>query len=415
MKSLAPILALSLTLTSVTAPAQFVSAPYNAAYSLRTLVSVTPVPGLPQRYGSLVFSANDPDLVLIGGAARTAQGGIYALRVVRNGGGHITGFTGAASLLATAPDVDGGVVYGPGGVLLFTQDPSNGIGQIKPGSTAPDRIVSLTPLGVAASTGGVAYVPSGYPGAGRLKITARSGWFDAGLLADGNGTFDVVTPIQRVTMIPSALAPLYLPAGSPLFTDFRTLLVCEYSSGTVAAYDLDNAGDPIIASRRLFVQNLVNVRGGAIDPRTGDLLFATNGAANEIVVVERTAACGTLTAYGTGTPGTGARVPALVGAGCPTPGQTVTLSVTNGLANTAGLLLVGVRSTAISILGGIVLVLPDLQLSHSLDGTGAVTLPIPLPANNRLVGQSFFLQTIYFDPGAPGSFSMSRGLQLAVR
>lgn len=406
---------LGLALTPAPTSGQFIAAPYNAAYSLRTLVRATPVPGLPQRYGSLVFSASDPDTVLIGGSARTPQGGLYALRVVRNAGNHITGFAGAGVLFASAPDVDGGVVHGPGGVLLFTRDPTNGIGQIKPGSSVPNRIVDLTPLGVAASTGGLAHVPSGYPGAGRLKITARDGWFDAALQPDGFGTYDVVAPLQRVTLMPWATAPLYLPAGSPLFTDYRTLLVCEYSSGTVAAYDIDNAGDPIPASRRLFAQQLVNVRGAAIDPRTGDLLFTTNGAGNEIFVVERTAACGSLTPYGNGTAGGGGQVPLLSGSGCPTPGQTVTLSVTNGLASTPGALLLGVRSTAIFIVGGIVLVVPDLAVSHRLDATGAVRLPIPLPADNNLVGQNFFLQTVYFDPGAPGGVSMTRGLQMSVR
>lgn len=396
------------------APAQFVSPPFNAGYSLRTLASGT-VPGLPQRYSGLVFSAGDPDLLILAGAARTAQGGLYGMRVTRNGSGHITGLAGNATLLATAPDIDGGLDYAPGGVLLFTQDPSNGIGQILPGHAAPARIVNLTPLGVAASTGGLAIVPPGYPGAGRLKITARNAWFDASLTPDGAGTFNVVAPTQRVTLIPAAIAPVYLPAGSPLFVNYTSVLMCEYSSGTVAAYDVDAAGDPIVASRRVFAQNLVNVRGGTVDPRTGDLLFATNGAGNEILIVERTAACGTMSAYGTGTPGTGARVPVLAGSGCPTPGQTVTLSVSNGLAAAPGLLLLGTRSTQFAIVGGIVLVLPDLQINHNLDGIGTATLPLPLPRNNRLVGQSFVLQTIYFDGGAAGGFSMSRGLQLTVR
>jgi hypothetical protein len=413
MPSLFAPVAVALTFLTV-ATAQFVSPPFNAAYSLRTIASGV-VPGLPQRYSGVAFDPGDHDLLLLAGAARTAQGGVYGMRVIRNGSGHIAGLAGTAVLVATAPDIDGGLAYTPSGVLLFTQDPSNGIGQILSGNTAPSRIVNLTPLGVAASTGGLAIVPAGYPGAGRLKITARNAWFDASLTADGAGTFNVVAPTQRVTLIPAAIAPVYLRPGSPLFANYSSILACEYSSGTVAAYDVDASGDPIPASRRLFAQNLVNVRGGTVDPATGDLLFVTNGAGNEIFVIERTAACGALTSYGNGTAGSGARVPTLTGSGCPTPGQTVTLTAGNGLASTAGLLLLGTRSTQIAVVGGIVLVLPDLQIEHRLDGAGAATLPIPIPLNNRLVGQNFFLQTIYFDLGAAGGFSMSRGLQLNVR
>jgi hypothetical protein len=60
----------------------------------------------------------------------------------RGAGGRVTGF-GAPTLLATATDPDGGLYFGPGGVLFCTSNARNGLGQIAPGSATTDRFIDL--------------------------------------------------------------------------------------------------------------------------------------------------------------------------------------------------------------------------------------------------------------------------------
>src|SRR5581483_5615859 len=105
--------------------------------------------------------------------------------------GHINGFSGTATLYATAPQIDGGLAYGPGGVLFFTGYPTNTIGQLKPGSTTPDRTDTLPAS--TQSVGALAVVPAGYPGAGNLHILAynNNGYFTAAMTPDGNGTYGI--------------------------------------------------------------------------------------------------------------------------------------------------------------------------------------------------------------------------------
>lgn len=81
-------------------------------YSFSSLGSV---PGLPANYGGLVFKADDPDTILIGGAANGGSGAIYALGVIRDSGTNsIVGFTGPAVFYASASGIDGGLVQRAG-------------------------------------------------------------------------------------------------------------------------------------------------------------------------------------------------------------------------------------------------------------------------------------------------------------
>src|SRR5688572_33144385 len=73
--------------------------PYHTNYSLLDLGSV---PGVPSSYGGLTVKADDPQTLLIGGAANGAAGKLYAIRVVRGTNNHITGFTGTATIFAEA-------------------------------------------------------------------------------------------------------------------------------------------------------------------------------------------------------------------------------------------------------------------------------------------------------------------------
>jgi len=275
--------ALALALTSGDVSAQTLQAPFDAEYSVVDLGSVV---GLPTNYGGLTIKFDDPSTLLIGGSANNAAGKLYAITVVRDGSGHIAGFSGTASLYADAANNDGGVAYGPGNVLFLTRYPLNQMGETKPGSSATDKIVNLTALGVAGSVGGLGFVPPGFPGAGKLKVVSYNAgsWYTLPLTADGSGTFDAGTAAMAVTLVGRPEGIAYVPLGSAQFAN-PGVLVSEYGAGKIATYEIDANGDPIVATRREFITGLIGAEGAAIDPGTGDFLFSTFGGSNRVLVV----------------------------------------------------------------------------------------------------------------------------------
>ncbi len=248
------------------------------------------VPGLPSPYGGLTFLPGDSNTLLIGGSANSLSAAIYEIGVTRNASDHITGFSGTATIFAvatgTTSGIDGGLTYGPDGVLFYTTYSDNTIGQIKPGSTGPDRVIGLTPLGVASSTGTLMFVPSGFPGEGRLKIASFSSgdWYDATVTPDGVGTFDVVGVTQVVNIGGGPEGIAYVHGGNPGFAQ-DSILVSEFSAGRSSSYEIDANGDPIGVTRRDFISSLGGAEGAVIDPVTGDFLFSTFGGGDRIVVV----------------------------------------------------------------------------------------------------------------------------------
>ena len=119
------------------ADAASIPAPFSSDY---TLVSLAGPSGVTAPYGGIAFL--DDNTLLIGGSANNAAGVIDEVPVTRDGQGNINGF-GAATLFSTAPNIDGGLAFGPGGDLFYTAYPTNDLGEIKPGSTSPDDVVSL--------------------------------------------------------------------------------------------------------------------------------------------------------------------------------------------------------------------------------------------------------------------------------
>jgi hypothetical protein len=245
------------------------------------------VPGVPSNYGPVLLKAGDNNTLLIGGSANTAAGLLYSIGLIRDAGNHITGFSGTASVFADAAYNDGGAQYGPGGVLFLARWPVNQIGETKPGSTITDKIVDMTPLGVASSAAALAFVPPGLPGAGQLKLLSWSGgqWYTLTFSPDGSGTFDINSATLNVTLGGGPEGIAYVPPGSPLFGS-PSVLIAEYSAGKVATYEVDANGDPILATRKDFITDLSGAEGAFIDPLTGDFLFSTFGGGNHFVVVE---------------------------------------------------------------------------------------------------------------------------------
>lgn len=285
------------------AGSQTVVGSYAADYTVGFNGSIT---GVSTNYGGLIFKQSDFNTLLINGSANNGGGTLYSVPVVRGAGNHITGF-GAAVFFSTAPNNDGGLVYTPNGNLLFTEYSNNQLGEIKPGSVAPDKTISLP--GVTSSVGTLQYVPAGFSNAGQLKIVSYSGgnWFDAVLTDDGSGTHNVSTSATGITTGSGPEGVVYVHSGNPDFA-VNSILVSEFSAGRVSAYTADANGDPVVGSRQDFITGLGGAEGGTIDPATGDFVFSTFGASNKVVVIQG------FTNQAAGTPEPGS-VALLVGAG----------------------------------------------------------------------------------------------------
>lgn len=262
--------------------AQTIEAPYAGNYSYVDLGSV---PNVPANYGGLTIKAGDVNKLIIGGAANGAAGQLFEIGVVRDGQGHITGFSGSATVFAEAPYNDGGVTFGPGGVLFASRWPVNELAQYLPGSTTPDKIINMAALGVAGSHSALMFGPFDRFYAGRMKVSSWGGgeFYDAIYAPDGFGTYDIASVTQTATLQGGPEGYVYVPLGSALFGD--AMLVSEYSAGLVSTYDVDANGDPIISSRQVFMSGLSGAEGAMIDPVTGDFLFSTFGGGNRVIAV----------------------------------------------------------------------------------------------------------------------------------
>lgn len=255
-----------------------------------TATDLGSVPGLPASYGGLAFKAGDPNTLLIGGNANTANGLYYEVPVVRDGSNNIIGF-GAISAFGTVGEYnDGGIAYGPGNVLFTAQWPQNALGQTKAGSADEDKIIDLSLLGLTTNTSisGLNFVPGGFNGAGKFKVVEWEGgrWYDVVLTADGSGTFDINSSTLEATLTGGPEGFVFIDdAGNPAF-NVDSLLIAEWTAGNIAAYDLDANGDPIVSTRRDFITDLTGAEGAAIDPLTGDFLFSTFGGGDRIVRVD---------------------------------------------------------------------------------------------------------------------------------
>lgn len=280
----------AITLGSGLAAAQTLDPIFAPFYNL---TSEGAVPGVPLPYGGLTFAADDGNVILIGGMANNFAADIYRIRISRDANRHMVGFDcGGATSVADANGVtggiDGGLSFGPGNVLFYATYNDNQVGQIRPGSTAPDRLIALSSLGVLASTGTLQFVPAGFGGAGKLKVISwnASRWYSFSLSPDGNGTFDLVADNPPVDLFIGGgpEGAVFIEGGNPGFA-VDSVLVCEWSVGRVVAYEVDGNGDPILATLRPFITGLSGAEGAAIDPVTGDFLFSTFGGGNQIIRV----------------------------------------------------------------------------------------------------------------------------------
>ncbi|HLI86839.1 MAG TPA: hypothetical protein VKV17_23230 [Bryobacteraceae bacterium] len=134
--------------TCISAKADVIAPPYASDYTLTNLGTPAGVPG---PLGGITF-LNDNTL-LLGGNANRSSGAIYEIGVTRDSSGTIDGFSGSATLYATAPFIDGGLAFGPGGDLFATGYPNNTLLEYKPGDSSPDKTVDLSSAGITSSVG----------------------------------------------------------------------------------------------------------------------------------------------------------------------------------------------------------------------------------------------------------------------
>lgn len=393
------------------AAAQTISSPFDLDYSYVDLGSIT---GVPPNLGGLTFLAGDDDTLLIGGAANNGAGAIYSVPLTRDAMGHITGF-GTATQLSTAPYIDGGLTYGPGGVLFATGYSNNTLMQILPASTAPDTTTTLTTFGITGSVGACMFVPAGWPGAGQFKMASYSGqtWHTVDLQPNATGTFDVTAASPGIVIGGGPEGILYPPPGSPQLPDFSTVLVSEYGTGSIVVYDLDANGDPIPATRRTMMTGLSGAEGAVVDPVTGDMLFSTYGGGNRVVRITGFAACGFYQTYGQGCGGA-LGVPQISGQGCPIPGASITIDLDNAPANAFGQLCLGDAALGVPVFNCTLLILIDACIGVTSDATGSFSYTVGIPNQPSFDDWHGYWQAAFLDPSAPNGVVLTGGLDMFV-
>lgn len=271
--------------------AQVLGADFAANYTVTDLGSVA---GLPPAYGGLTFLNNDT--LLIGGNANTAAGLLYTVPVFRGAGNRVIGFGAPLAFGTVGAFNDGGVAFGPGGVLFTSRWPSNELGQTKPGSTAEDKVINMAALGVADSHAALNFVPGGFGGAGKIKMVSWSGgqWYSGELQPDGLGTFNLLNVLQidldtsNAAMTNLGGGPegfVFIEGTNAGFGGLNSMLISEFSAGTVGAFELDADSNPLAGTRRDFLTGLTGAEGAVIDPMTGDFLFSTFGGGDRVVRV----------------------------------------------------------------------------------------------------------------------------------
>lgn len=259
--------------------------PYDDAY---TCLDLGEVPGVPLQWGGLVISREDPNVMLIGGDANEALGQLWAVDIARDADCHVVGFTGAASQVYAAAEYnDGGLTYASDDVLFVSRWPVNEMGQLIPGAVATSKVIDLDPFGVVSSPGGLTFVPPTFPGDGLLKAVSWPGgqFYTFAIAPDGMGTYDVQAATLETTIVGGPEAFVYIAAGNPEFDD-DGMLVAEWSAGNIAAYDIDDDGDPIPATRADFITALSGAESAFVDPDSGDFLFATFAGVERMIVVQ---------------------------------------------------------------------------------------------------------------------------------
>ena len=272
-------------------PEVHLAPPFDALYSVYDL---GPVPGVPNPLGGAVIDAADASHLLIAGASERPEGAIYRIGVTRDACGHIVGWSGTATQVATTPYVDANLVYVRSDLLVYTEWPQFNLSQLPAGATAPAMTTDLRTVGLPSTgdqgPGGVGLVPPGLAAAGQLRLVTwpAGAWVHATTTAAGNLlSVQSVTQTRTLPNNPGGFA--YVPAGSPGFAA-QSMIVAEWrqsgqADDRVAVYEVDAQGDPVVATRREFMSAFPRPWGAYFEPVTGDYLFLSWGLGVDRVYV----------------------------------------------------------------------------------------------------------------------------------
>lgn len=247
-------------------------------------------PGVTGRLGGCTVHYMDQDTLLIAGDSEATTGAIYSIKLKRDACGHILGWNGMATKVASTPYVDANLLYVKSNLLFYSEWPIYTLGQLLPNGNAPARETNLQSLGMGGGgTGGIGFVPAYLPPAGKMRgVTWPDGyWYHIDLAPDGN-LFSVtgLTQMQGSTLTGGPGGFAYVPPGSPVFAQ-NAVIVAEWSIDKVATYSIDMNGDPNPASRVEFFTAFPKPWGAYFDRVSGDYLFLTWGAGppDEVYVV----------------------------------------------------------------------------------------------------------------------------------
>jgi hypothetical protein len=258
--------------------------PYDQSY---TCLDLGQDANIPPKWGGLTTLADDPSTLLIGGSANTETGMLYRRGILRDAQCHIVGFTDQpATLHSEAAYNDGGVVYGPGGVLFLARWPVNQLGFMKPGSTVTDKIIDTNALGIGYSLAALNFIPTGFDGAGGLRLVSwpEGQWYSADYAADATGTYDITNVTQPTTVVGGPEGFVYIAAGNAQFPK-NGMLISEWTANNIAAYEVDAGGNPVPTTRKDFVLGLTGAEGAFLDPLSGDFLFSTFAEVNRVIAI----------------------------------------------------------------------------------------------------------------------------------
>jgi hypothetical protein len=251
-------------------------------YSVASVTSAATL-GIPGPLGGLEFSA-DGGTLYVGGSANGPSGAVYSVPVIRNTSSQQVVGLGAGVFHAAAPDIDGGLAFGPAGTLFFTRFPANAVGQIAGATYASFPLSAST-----ASVGGLEFVPQGFPNGGTLLVTSATNGdvFTVGLTSVGNGTFTPGAASFFASLAGGTDGLRTIPNG----TQSGDILVTNSALGTIEMLHTDSttglpfggATTPLVTP---FATGIPGVEGIAFDPLTHDVFVTAGGAAGPASIIQ---------------------------------------------------------------------------------------------------------------------------------
>jgi hypothetical protein len=238
-----------------------------------TLQWTTPAVG-PAHFGGVTFDASGSQMLVVGAGA-TVSATAFSYTPIRDPGtSRITGLSAGTSFAPT-PGGDGGLEL-QGGLLWWTKYGSHQVGQYNP-ANATSYSVGLPAFW--STTGGLTFVPAGYPNAGMLLVSSYTfGWiYSFPLVSAGNGFFNLGPASLYANMPQAGSEGMKFITSGPLAGH---LLVANYTFQRIDAIPINPAtslpmggvNTPVVNT---IITGLAGAEGLGVDPVTGDLFISS--------------------------------------------------------------------------------------------------------------------------------------------